>query len=280
MNTRFYLIIALLIILYGAWAFLAHTHGMSAFTRYEALAELPVYAYVADTSMVAPILSEIDPLPGIANVQHETGFQAAQELIESYSIPLSESSIADYQFPDLITISFIPGASNPEAKARLMDILRKYIDETDIDSQSNAFSKILQELDWIQQRSIIFNIYAAIMMLIIFIFIRLSYELHIYLKNKQKMVSVVDVMRHNRLNASHTWIMLLLPVSLVAISYYGGWYLGWWQALVAWWVFVVMAFTAIIASLVIVMMLRVYEHDRILNQSPSGSSVSDEVENV
>lgn len=280
MNARFYLIIALLIILYGAWAFLAHTNAMSADSRYEALAKLPVYVYVADTTKVAAIIADIEASPGIAQYQHETGDQAAFELIEAYGLPLSESMIAEYQFPDLITVSFKAGQSNITAKAGLMDLLRTHLDENDIDSQSTAFSQIVQELKWTRQRSIIFTIYAAVMMLIIFIFSRLSYELHIYLKSKRKMVSVVDVMRHNSLNASHTYTMLLLPIPLVVAVYYGGMYLGWWQNLIQWWVFAAMASSALISTFVIAMMLRIYEHDRILDQAPPVLNQGSEADDV
>lgn len=267
MKARFYLIIALLIVLYGAWTFLAHTHGISAASRYEGLAKLPVYAYVADTTLVSPIIAGIQGIDGIASYNHETGSQAVQELIQSYDLPLGENVIADYQFPDLITINFQPGASNITAKARVMDILRTHLDENDLDSQSTAFTQILQELKYVNYRSIAFSIYAGLMMLIVFIFIRLSYELHIYLMNKRRMVSVVDVMRHNSLNAAHTWIMLILPVALIAGLYYAGWYLKYWHNLVPWWVFAAMALSALLATFVIVLMLRGYEHDRILDNA-------------
>jgi hypothetical protein len=59
--------------LYGAWTFLEHTHGSSAASRYEALSRLPVYAYIADTTMVNPILQDLKGVPSIASMEHETG---------------------------------------------------------------------------------------------------------------------------------------------------------------------------------------------------------------
>jgi cell division protein FtsX len=117
MNSRFYLIIALLIILYGAWANLAHSHGSSTGDRYEALAKLPVYAYVADTTKVASIVSGLENISGIATYTHETGYQAARELIKAYGLPLTEDTIAEYSFPDLITVNFLPARSIISAKA-------------------------------------------------------------------------------------------------------------------------------------------------------------------
>ncbi|KAF5054142.1 hypothetical protein DSECCO2_391100 [anaerobic digester metagenome] len=280
MNSRFYLIIALLIILYGAWAYLAHSHGSSTGDRYEALAKLPVYAYVADTTKVASIVAGLENISGIATYTHETGYQAARELIKAYGLPLTEDTIAEYSFPDLITVNFLPARSIISAKASTLDLLRTHLEESDLDSQSTAFGEILQELSLLQRRSVVFTIYAGIMMLIIFIFSRLSYELHIYLKSKRRLVSVVDVMRHNKLNASHTWMMLILPVALVVAIYFAGAYLKYWPNLIPWWVFASMALSSLIATFVIAMMLRVYEHDRILAQAPPIINKADGAQDV
>jgi hypothetical protein len=189
------------------------------------------------------------------------------ELISSYSLPLSDNMIADYNFPDVITIKFKPIHATIQEKARVMDILRSRIGENDIDSQSGAFSEIVKEISWIKFRTIAFTIYAGVMMLLIFLFSRLSYELHIYLKQKRKLVSVVDIIRHNKLNASHTWMMLLFPVSFVAAVYYGGWYLGKWQNLAVWWSFAAMAGSSILGTMIIYFSLRVYEHDSTMQET-------------
>ncbi len=182
--------------------------------------------------------------------------------------------IADYFFPDVLTVFFKAESGIIGAKERVMYLLRTHLDENDLDSQSQAFTEIIKELKWVKSRRLIFNIYAAVMMLIIFIFSRISYELQIYLKGKRRLVSVVDIMRHNRLNASHTWMMLILPVALITAGYYAGHYLAFWQNLVSWWEFVIMAATALIGSLIIIMMLRVYEHDRILDNAPKAGEDS------
>jgi hypothetical protein len=200
-------------------------------------------------------------------VAHETGWQAATELITSYNLPLTENNIADYQFPDVITITLKPVPGAISDKARILAVLRTHLEESDLDSQSGAFGEIVQELSQVKYRSIIFTVYAGLMMLLIFIFTRLSYELHIYLKQKRKLVSVVDILRHNKLHSAHTWMMLILPVAVVTAAYYAGWYFHKWENLAPWWNFAAMGGSALIATLIVHFSLRVYEHDSAMQES-------------
>ena len=265
MNSRFFLILALLSLLYGAWAYLAHRGAESIELCYEELAKLPVYAYISDTTRVQPILEGIGGIGGISSFKHETGYQAAMELIESYEIPLSREQILDYHFPDLITVYFKPGAANIPAKASLMSLLRTHIEEADIDSQSGSFGRMMAELKHEKQRAYAFTIYSSILMLIIFIFIRISYELHLYLKEKRRLISVVDLLRHRKMKASHTWILLFLPILDVALIYYGlSYFASLWPQRIYWWDFAAMAASSLLGTLIITFALRSYEHDRIL----------------
>lgn len=143
MKTRFFLILLTLIILFGAWLYLSYNLGTNEKDKLEKLANLPIYAYVADTTKVAPILTELKTVPGIKNVVHETALQAATELIQSYGLPLNEEMIKDYILPDIITINLQPNRVSISNKPVIIDILRSHIPETDIDSQSSAYSLII-----------------------------------------------------------------------------------------------------------------------------------------
>lgn len=266
MKFPFSIIILILVVLYGAWAYLAHLQGYSIQERYQELAQLPVYAYVADTTKVQPLMTSLKEIPGIRELSHETGFQAAKELIAAYELNLTDEMIAGYSFPDIITISFMPAAGIITAKAMAINLLRTQLPETELDSQSGSFSLILKELNSLKHRNLILNIYLAVMSLVLFIFIRLSYELHIYLKEKRRLISVVDILRHNKSLRGNTWLMLLLPVPLVAGLYYAGCYfVHLYENQIPYWNFLAMAASSLVGSLVIAMALRVYEHDRILS---------------
>jgi hypothetical protein len=267
MNARFYLILLLLSILFGGWTYLAHNHGVFVEKCYEDLAQLPVYAYVADTTSVTPIMEGLGRISDVATIEHETGFQAAMELIGAYGLPLTESTVADYQFPDLITITFPAQKAGIAAKTRVMDLLRTYVREDDLDSQSNAYSKVIAELKRLGHRNLVFNIFAGLLMFLVFIFSRLSYEMHIYLKQKRKLISVVDVMRHNKLNAAHSWTMLIVPAGLASGLYYLGVYLNRWHSLASWWSFATMGGLSLVATLIIFFNLKAYEHDLVLQNA-------------
>lgn len=265
MNARFYLIILLICVLFGAWAFLAHNHGLSEQAYYEKLSRLPVYAYVADTTKVEPIKKELASVSAIKDVEHETGFQAAMELIDAYGLPLTDEMVADYQFPDILTVVFPAHKAGIEAKKQVMNKLLLHLDPDDIDSQSNAYNEIIMDLQRLSLRHLVFSIFAGLLLLLLFICSRLSYEMHIYLKQKRQLISIVDVMRHKKMNLVHSWMMLVIPVGLVCGGYYLGVYFERWGNYVAWWNFVLMAGLILVGTLVLYFCLRRYEQDSALN---------------
>jgi len=267
MNARFYLILLLLSILFGTWTYLAHNHGTSVKALYEELAQLPVYAYVADTTSVSIIMDGLSRIEELAGADHETGFRAAMELIEAYGLPVTDATVAGYRFPDVITITFPANHKGISAKERALDLLRTYLPEDDLDSQSGAYSRVILELERLSHRNLIFNLFAGLLMFLVFIFGRLSYEMHIYLRQKRRMISIVDVMRHNKLHIAHSWTMLLVPAGLAVGLYYLGVYLGHWENLASWWSFVSMAALSLIATLIVYFSLRVYEHDLVAQEA-------------
>lgn len=255
----------LLTLLLGAWAYLAHDHAHSIKQGHAELAQLPVYAYVADTTRVSIILDGLAEIPAILSVEYETGFQAALELIGSYDLQLTDNMIADYDFPDLITIYFEPSAGAIEAKAAVMKLLYSHLDEYDVDSQSAAFDKVVTQLEGLALRQLIFSIFISILMFLIYIFSRISYELSVLIKKKYKLDNVVDILRHKKSLAAHHWILLIFPVGLVSGGYFGGAYLQLWDNIAAGWTFILMALVSLIATFFNYLSLRSFEHDAVLD---------------
>jgi cell division protein FtsX len=268
MNTRFVSIIILLVALFAAWTYLGYENALSYQSKLDDLTQLPIYAYVADTTKVAPILAEVTKLPGIKSVTHETANQAATELIKAYGLPLNEEMISDYSFPDIITINFQPIAKALETKAIVLNTLRVHIPEDDIDSQAAAYSNISDELAIINRRNIAFHIFAGILTLLIFVFIRLSFELHILLKYQGKRHSVVDRIRHRKQGVQHTWTMLLIPLPLSLIGYFGLSYALDYPRLIPYWVFIAQFGAAFLATLVTHFILHTFEQDVAFNENP------------
>ncbi len=265
MKMRFFLIILLLSILLGAWMYLAHEHGAAVQESYDELSRLPIYAYVADSTRVRIIMDGLANVPALATVEHERGFQAAMELIGNYNLDLSDEMIADYDFPDIISITFEPRWEAVRSKTRVMDILMSQLDEVDIDSQSAAFSKIVSRLDRLRMRELVFSAFAFIMSLMLFVSYRLSHEMSRYLKEKQNLDNAVDLIRQKRGIRIRSRVMLIVPVALVTTLYYMGVFLDLWGNLAAWWTFALMALLSLIAGLINRIKLQSIQHDAALN---------------
>ena len=265
MKTKFFLITLLITLLFGAWAYLAHDHGHSVKLRQDEIADLPIYAYVADTTRVSIITESLSQISAVASVEHERGFQAALELIQSYDLQLSDEMIADYDFEDLITIHLESGSAALDARDRVLMVLRAHLDDADIDSQEAAYRMIASDLDALEIRQLIFSIFVSLIMFLIFIFARLSYELDVLVKRVYNLYNNVDILRHKRSLAIHHWLLLIFPVGLTAAGYYGGVYLQKWEAYAADWSFILMASLGLIATLINYLSLLSYERNALLD---------------
>lgn len=268
MKTRFYLIIILLSILFAGWTLIAYEHALSRNQKLEDLTLMPVFAYVSDTTKVAPIMQQLKGLSGIKSITHETGMQAATELIQAYGLPLNDRSLEDYSFPDVITVTYAPVPAALKSREIVLDVLRSAIPEADIDAQSEAFGSLSAELNTISQRELHFAIFAGIMMLLIFVFLRLSVELHILMRYKGKAHSVVDRLRHQKLGVQHTWTMLLIPLPLCVAGYFALVYLLPLPQLIPWWSFVIMAAAALTGTLINHFSLHTFEQELAFDDNP------------
>jgi len=238
MKTRFFLILLTLIILFGAWLYLSYNLGTTEKDKLEKLANLPIYAYIADTTKVAPILTELKTVPGIKNVVHETALQAATELIQSYGLPLNEEMIKDY------------------------------IPETDIDSQSSAYSLIIQELSHLDLYNIVFNVFIAVLILLIFVFSRTALELNTLLHYKGIKYSALEKIRHQRQGLQHTLLMLIVPLPLCLLAYFAYIYFKPLPQVIPYWVFLVQAGTVILGTMINYFILHSFEQQVALQENP------------
>jgi len=268
MNVRFYPVIALLVVLFSAWLYLGYEHSISMQQKLDDLTRLPVYAYVSDSTQVSPLLKQLQALPAIQSVSHETGQHAAGELIGAYGLPLDESMIRDYSFPDVITINFAPQMQAIETRDVALDILRTTIPETDIDAQATAYQDVSNELKTLQTRSIHFHAFAGIVLLLIFVFLRLAVELQLLLAYKGKKHTVVDRLRHEKKGIVHTWTMLAIPLPLCLAVYFLIVYVGGIPQLMPWWVFVTMAASALIGTLANHFSLHTFEREAAYDENP------------
>ena len=268
MKQRFILVIITLILLFGGWLYLSYDNAISQQAKLDDITRLPIYAYVSDSTQVAAILNELKPIPAIKSINHETAQQASQELINAYGLPLSEDMIKDYALPSVITVNLQPVYAAIISKPLILDALRRHLDESDIDSQAGAFNDLPAELKLIRNRMIWFTVFAGIALLLVSIFIRLSFELHVLLNYQGRRHSVVDKLRHHKLGVQHTWTMLLLPYPVCAIGYFAYVYFRGMPQLIPWWVFVAQLGTSLLAALSVHFILHTFEREVEFSEQP------------
>jgi hypothetical protein len=106
-----------------------------------------------------------------------------------------------------------------------------------------------------------FHIFAAILLLLIFVFSRLSFELHLLLMYKGKHHSVVDTIRHRKQGIRHTWSMLLIPLPIGIIVYFAYVHFHPLPQLLPYWVFLVQAGSAFVGTLITHFTLHTFEQE-------------------
>lgn len=273
MNKRFFLILALMTLLFGGWGFVAHELGRQQHATLEDLAELPVYCYVSDTSNLDSILEGIQRLEKELTYTHETGFQAGMDLVESYGLPHTDSTIAGYDLPDVITITFPASPAAIATKAKLMNHLGTFQQDgnidVEIDSQSSAYAKLM--LRYLNQKKdfIHFTVFISILLLLIFVFGRQVLELRNYIHEQSRRLSVVDVMRYRKQSNNRSFTMFVVPVGVVAAVYYLGVYFNFWDNFAIWWSFVVMALVCIVGTIISHLIMRSFVMDMQLSMEDS-----------
>lgn len=266
MTARFYTILAGITLLLLGWSFAHYQYEKIEQTQLTDLVSYPIYAYISDTTKVAPLLKELKAIPEIEKLSHDTGDAAGLELVQSYNLPVSDEMLADFRFPDVLTIHLKASNAARLAKPRVTDILRRSLPEIDIDAQSTVWSKTEQQLKAMQRGKITFAILVGILLLLVFIYSRLSLELRILVLQKRKLVSVVDILRYKGNITRHSLLLFFLPLLISAALYfipvYYGWNILWGKGfLLPWWLFAAQAGVLLLGTIIITIASHLMDHD-------------------
>lgn len=263
MRIRFVLIALLLASILTAWTYINYEFESARKDKITQMADLPIYIYMADSTKVAPLMTALADYPEIRSINLETGHSAATELSQAYQLPISDTMLSEFSFPDIVTIQFKTENRIREARPRVLNTISSMqISRTDVDSQSNAWNILEKELRSISLRWLLTTIFNAIIVLLIFIFIRLSYELRFLLLQKRQLVSVADTIRFSTLTHRHTWTLLMFPMAISVGMYYGAVFLGYMRPILPWWFFAIQMATQAVGTVVLVMILHIYLHDK------------------
>ena len=265
MKSRFFFMMLAICVLLAGWIVLEYQYEQARQEKYQQLSQLPTYIYVADSTRVAPLLERLADFETIASLNLETGLQAADELIHAYQLAISFASIREYEFPHIITLKFKPiKASVDEKTAVMRAISEQQIQLSDIDAQSTAWNRIVNELNSLQTRWITFTIITALLLGLLFFFMRFAYELRFLLLQKRQMVSVADALKKDTTTNRHTWLMLLIPLVIGVGGYFVLGLADVIPLIIPYWWFAIPAGVLIVATFIITLIINIYVHDQML----------------
>ncbi len=265
MKSRFFFMTLAICVLLAGWIVLEYQYEQARQEKYQQLSNLPTYIYVADSTRVAPLLERLAEFETIAELNLETGLQAADELIHAYQLAISFSSIKEYEFPHIITLKFKPIKASVEGKTAVMRAIAEHqIQLSDIDAQSTAWNRIVSELNTLQTRWITSTVITAIMLGLLFFFMRFAYELRFLLLQKERMVSVADALRKNTATNRQTWLMLLIPLIVSIGGYFILGALDVIPLIIPLWWFAIPTGLMLLTTLCVSLVLNVYYHDQML----------------
>ena len=265
MKSRFFFMMLAICVLLAGWIVLEYQYEQARQEKYQQLSQLPTYIYVADSTRVAPLLERLADFETIASLNLETGLQAADELIHAYQLAISFASIREYEFPHIITLKFKPIKASVDGKTAVMRAISEHqIQLSDIDAQSTAWNRIVNELNSLQTRWITFTIITALLLGLLFFFMRFAYELRFLLLQKRQMVSVADALKKDTTTNRHTWLMLLIPLVIGVGGYFVLGLADVIPLIIPYWWFAIPAGVLIVATFIITLIINIYVHDQML----------------
>ncbi|HPV14837.1 MAG TPA: hypothetical protein PL126_04230 [Candidatus Cloacimonadota bacterium] len=265
MKSRFFFMMLAICVLLAGWIVLEYQYEQARQEKYQQLSQLPTYIYVADSTRVAPLLERLADFETIASLNLETGLQAADELIHAYQLAISFASIREYEFPHIITLKFKPIKASVDEKTAVMRAISEHqIQLSDIDAQSTAWNRIVNELNSLQTRWITFTIITALLLGLLFFFMRFAYELRFLLLQKRQMVSVADALKKDTTTNRHTWLMLLIPLVIGVGGYFVLGLADVIPLIIPYWWFAIPAGVLIVATFIITLIINIYVHDQML----------------
>ncbi|MCB5229635.1 MAG: hypothetical protein LHW44_06200 [Candidatus Cloacimonetes bacterium] len=262
MKIRFYLIAILMCLLLASWIWLEQQYEVARQDKYEQLSGLPIYVYVADSTKVATLMERLSEFPNVSQLHWETGLQAADELVEAYQLSVGKDELLHYRFPSIITINFAPKINSLKEKPAVMTVFEEMqIELSDVDAQSNAWMQIETEIHKMQVRWLSFTVIYAVMMALLFFFIRFSQELRSLMAQKSRYASVADSLRQKTQYQRDTWVMLVLPLLASIGGYFLLHLLKYNTAIIPLWWFVIPAASLVTATIAVSIVMNRFYHN-------------------
>jgi hypothetical protein len=261
MKAYYIMILLVVTVILTGWSYLHYQYQLSRDLKLRQLAKLPVYVYLADSTAVDSLSKELKEFPALASVKSETGLQAATELVNAYQLPLTESMLADYSFPNVVTLVFKPESASIPARKEVLKLLEtKRIEPNDIDSQAQAWDLAEQDLKLFRNRWSEFTVFAAVLVLLAVVLLRLSMMFTLLLRLKGTSLTLLDRVRMHRSRLSQSLLLLFAPMLVNAGAYYLLVYFQQLRGLIDWIFFCVQFGALLAATLILLLLFNLLEH--------------------
>ncbi len=244
-----------------AWTYIHYQYQQNHALKLEQLSRLPMYVYLADSTRVDSLTTQLKQIPQIRTLTVESGSQAVSELVAAYQLPITESMLEEYTFPSVVTVIFNGELASLAARQRVLNILSGLkIEPNDIDSQSLAWELLEKELELLSQRWSDFIIFSAVLVLLLIIFSQISLYFHFLLQTKKEKSSIIDHLQMHRTKLYTNFLLLFLPMLINLGTYFGLVYYEQIKDLVDWLFFVIQFGTVLTGTLIALIVINVQQY--------------------
>ncbi len=257
MNHRFILILLLLAASFVAWTYIHYQYQESKQLRLDQLAQLPVYVYLEDEALADSLGGELRQLGQIQKVEFSPGIDAAKEIVKSYGLDVTESTLRNYDFPHVLTLLFKPELlSFPARDKALKMISARGVSSVDIDTQEAAWKLCKQELTQLRGRWTISTLIIAVVLFLLAFFVRFHLYLEEKLLNLGAKQDMLTAMQARKRRFRQSLLLFLIPALLSPLLYYFLVAVGSVKPLVDWQFFCIQAGTVLAGILASHLMIK------------------------
>jgi hypothetical protein len=223
MKAKYVLVLVLSTLILLGWTLVHYQYLDSRQFRLDQLSKLPVYVYLNDIAQMDSLALQLEnSIPEIDSLGMESGIQAAMELLEEYpDLGIQPNTLRDYQFPNILTVTFEPADAAFPAREKLLELLRdKMIPATDIDNQDPAWTLVKNELDFLNRRWSNSTLFIALTVFLMMLFARLYLYLSDAGKTKGIRATVLESIRSSEAARWQNVLLVAVPVIINVVLYY------------------------------------------------------------
>jgi len=223
MNRSFFFILILITLVLVGWSYVHYQYLESREFRLNQLSELPIFVYMDDMNQLQQLARELlETIPEIDSLFLESGLQAAQEMLSDFpELGIEPNTLTEYQFPNILSITFKPQLSSFAAREMVLKVLHdSNISSRDIDDQTPAWTLAKKELDFLNSRWSQTTFFIAITVFLMIVFARLFLYLKEAIHHQGKSLTILEKVRASEINRLHNALLSTLPILINIALYY------------------------------------------------------------